>query len=65
MTTVPGFISKSYSITRVEERFMSATRQRFLLSGVANENALVNLTTKKSAKELVYIINMDYNLQKL
>lgn len=40
MTTAPGFISKSYSITRVEERIMSTTRQRFLrflLSGVANE----------------------------
>lgn len=39
-TTVPGFISKSYSITRVEERMMSTTRQRFLLSGVAREECL-------------------------
>lgn len=29
MTTVPGFISGSYSISRAEERMISTTRQRF------------------------------------
>lgn len=62
MTIIPRCVS---SISRAEERMISRTRQIFFCYLIELEkNILVNLT-KESAKGLLYIINMDYNLQKL